>query len=270
MAIVIGEQISRSQSRRLIQTMAKHGNHLYLGQFSTDEEIRVFLASNGLDYKKVIEYCRTFTNRVPKFENLISSTAQSVGGSSISVVNNITGETISSTDGPGIIALTSYWALFEEAFTQFRATLTSVRPMTSFLTCATTGVATIEAYVQHRAILYNDTNPQTKLLDSKANKVSFDDKVSQWIPIMTGGTKLDKSDKLWESFKILRGYRDNYSVHVKSPSFSMSYEALERGLNLFRYGIAGLLVRLHILFSERIPTEIIRCAFLPDVQFIED
>jgi len=269
MALVMGERISRPQARRLIQIMAKHGNHYYEGQFSTDEEIKRFLAASGVDYVEMIEKCRIFTNPISKFENFISSTAHSVGGASLSIVDNATGQTVAATDGPGIIAYSSYWALFEEAYAQFNATLTGVSPMTSFLTCTSTGIAAVEAYIQHRAIIYNETKPQTPLIDSKNSKVSFDDKINLWIPIMTGGAKLDKSDKLWISFKVLQGYRDNSAIHVKSPVLSISYTELANGLNHFRYGIAGLLVRLHILFAERIPAKIIRCSFLPDVRYVE-
>jgi hypothetical protein len=269
MSLVMGDRISRAQARRLIQIMAKHGNHYYEGQFSTDEEIKRFLAASGVDYEDMIEKCRIFTNSVLRFENLITSTAFSVGGGSLTLINNATRQTVAATEGPGMIAYSSYWALFEESFSQLRATLTGVSPMTSFLNCTTTGIAAVEAYIQHRAIIYNETNPQTPLIDSKNSKISFDDKINLWIPTMTVGAKLDKSDKLWTSFKVLQGYRDNSAIHVKSPVLSMSYTELANGLNHFRYGIAGLLVRLHILFAERIPARIIRCSFLPDIRYIE-
>ena len=37
----------------------------------TDEEIKRFLASSGIDYMEMIEKCRIFTNPILKFENFI-------------------------------------------------------------------------------------------------------------------------------------------------------------------------------------------------------
>lgn len=268
MPLVLGQHISRRQAHDLVQLMAKHGNH-YHGQFSTDADVKRFLAASGMDYKSVIEYCRTFTNPVPGFENLIPSTVQSTGGAALSVVDNATGHNIATTQGAGIVALSSYWALFEESYTQFKMAIERTS-FTSFLSCTAIGVAAVEAYIQHRAKIYNAMEPQTLLIDDKQNKVSFDDKVDKWIPTMSGGAKLDKGDKLWASFQVIMRYRDGSAIHVRDSALGMDYTELAEGLNHFRHGIAGLLVRLHRMFGERIPAVIIRCSFLPDVIYYDD
>lgn len=268
MPLVLRERLFRRQAHDLIQLMAKYGNHDH-GRFSTNADVERFLTASGLDYKLVVEHCRTFTNSVPRFENLIPSTVQSIGEATLSVIDKTTGQDIVTTQGPGIVALSSYWALFEESYAQFKAAIEKTG-LTSFLSCTATGVAAVEAYIQHRATIYNARGPHTPLIDDKNNKVSFDDKVDLWVPIMSGGAKLDKGDKAWASFKIIRGYRDASAIHVKKPALGMGYAELAEGLNHFRHSIAGLLVKFHLLFGERIPTVIIRCSFLPDVIYYDD
>lgn len=57
-------------------------------------------------------------------------------------------------------------------------------------------------------------NKKDILIDNKQNKVSFENKIDDWIPIITG-KKFDKSDKEWESFLKLKKFRDDYDQHFK-------------------------------------------------------
>ncbi|MHA2403773.1 MAG: hypothetical protein ACXADH_12330, partial [Candidatus Kariarchaeaceae archaeon] len=127
----------------------------------------------------------------------------------------------------------------------------------------------IEAYIIHRVELWNRDNPHDCLTDSPAHKVSFDDKVDVWIPKMTGGKKLDKSIRNWMHFLDLRKIRDHVSIHPKSDGFGSSFSDLAEKINIFRTGIAGTLIQLHLLFHEKIPAIIIRAFYAPEVEVVE-
>ena len=137
-----------------------------------------------------------------------------------------------------------------------------------FLSCVSNGVASIEAYLGQKAGIYNKRNPGKELIDNKQNKVSFDDKINEWIPIMTGGPKLNKGTQRWEHYKKLRNIRDQQQAHSKAPALGSDLAKL---LSFFRTGIAGMLLELHILFGDRnVPATIIRHAYLPDVEYVAE
>jgi hypothetical protein len=101
--------------------------------------------------------------------------------------------------------------------------------------------------------------------------VSRDDKIDEWIPIMTGGKKLNKGNQRWEHYKKLRTVRDQQQAHLKAPALGSDYRKLAKSLNIFRTGIAGMLLELHILFGDRnVPATIIRHAYLPDVEYVTE
>ena len=86
---------------------------------------------------------------------------------------------------------------------------------------------------------------------------------------MTGGKRLDKSIINWFNFKNLRKIRNDYVIHSKTTGYSISNQELAEYINKFKTGIAKLLVQLHILFNEKIPSRIIRGAYAPDVEIVE-
>ncbi len=115
---------------------------------------------------------------------------------------------------------------------------------------------------------WNDTHPSQPLIDSKTEKVSLDDKIDKWIPIMAGGRRVDKGDARWADFKVLRGIRDEAAVHIKGPVKGVSFVEMARLMNMTRTGIAGLLMHLHELFGEPVPSKIVRGVFAPDIEFV--
>jgi hypothetical protein len=60
------------------------------------------------------------------------------------------------------------------------------------------------------------------------------------------------------------------AIHPKSSGYSISFAKLAEQINFFRTGIARLLVKLHLLFEDVIPAKIIRAAYAPDVEFVQD
>jgi hypothetical protein len=86
---------------------------------------------------------------------------------------------------------------------------------------------------------------------------------------MTGGKRLDKSIINWPNYKFLRKIRDDNVIHSKTSGYSISDQKLVEYMNKFKTGIARLLVQLHVLFNEKIPSRIIRGSFAPDVEIVE-
>ena len=113
---------------------------------------------------------------------------------------------------------------------------------------------------------WNDKNPGDALVDSKQQKVSFEDKFDVWIPKMLGG-KFDKSTAMWAGLKELARIRDR-GAHPKSAGIGTLYEDLANLVNMFREGAAGTQIQLHYMFGVPVPSSIIRAHFLPDVEVV--
>ena len=231
----------------------------------------MFFQSNGLYWDNLVQKCREPKEIVPFFENLIGSTWKVSGGGRAAIVTEATTDKeteITSVNGPGELTTSTYLQLFENAVNNLNRCLESAS-FGDFQSCVSNGTASIDAYIAHRAFLYNSAYPCEPLIDSKESKVSQDTKFDEWIPKMSGGKKLDKSGLNWSHFKRLRANRDDLAIHIKKPAFSISYCELGELLNIFRSGIAGLLLDLHLIFGERVPCNIIRYAYLPDINLVD-
>ncbi len=261
----------RSTTHHMILMMAKHGNHGAGLKFVSDTDVKRFFQSNGYEWGDLVEVCRKPNEIVPIVENLIGSTWRVSGGGRAAIVTEAATDKereIASVEGPGTLTTSNYLQLFENAVNNLNKCMENTS-FGDFQSSISSGIASIDAYIAHRAWLHNSGNPSEPLIDSKESKVSQDTKIDEWIPKMSGGKNLDKSGLNWNHFKRLRAVRDELAIHVKQPAFSISYQELGELLNLFRSGIAGLLVDLHLLFGERIPCNIIKHAYLPDITLIE-
>ena len=259
---------TRRAAHDMIVAMAKHGNHDY--RFASDADVQRFFARQGHEFAALVERCRKADSRVPMVENLVPSNfvVDTKGkGSRVSIIDPQTGEELSRVEGPGRLIWPDYGGAFEEAVRNFKRCLqtASIGP---FQSCTSSGVASIEAYIAHRARMYNAVHPDDQLVDSKGHKVAFDTKIDDWIPRMSGGRKLDRGGRRWADFRILRAFRDRAAIHLKGGGVGIEYADLCALLNRFRHGIAGLLVDLHLHFSERIPCIIVRYAFLGDIELV--
>ena len=66
----------------------------------------------------------------------------------------------------------------------------------------------------------------------------------------------------------MKKIRDTEHAHTKSPALQITYRELCKRLNIFRSGIAGLLLDLHILFGDRVPSKITKYAYHPDIKLV--
>lgn len=228
-------------------------------------EVALFYAGIGADPNRIAEECRDYRRHVPEFENLIRSTwvVQSSGEGSVSIVDNETGEEEVVLTGDGILSLSTYQSHFEEACAA-RDRAVNQSSITEYQSAVNHGIASLEAFLAAVALQWNRSRPDDPITDSKKDKVSFDDKIDTWIPKMTGGAKFEKGDELWAHFKQLRAFRDE-AAHPKTVGYGFGLADLAKFVNMFRMGIAGMQQQLHLLFNFRVPAEIIRAFYMPDV-----
>jgi hypothetical protein len=72
----------------------------------------------------------------------------------------------------------------------------------------------------------------------------------------------------WPHFLRLKQVRDTEHTHTKSPALQITYYELCKLLNLFRTGIAALLLDLYVVFGDTVPSKIIKYAFHPDIKLV--
>ena len=269
--ITFDKRLPRRRAHEMVLMFAKHGNHYGKGKFRTDAEVKRFLSQKGYDFNGVVENARDFfENAVPFFENFVGATfhfhVSSEGPSSAKASLIEKGEPVATIDTPGEISV-AYQALFEHAVRCInRIPENPVSLYQEFLAACSAGISSIEAYMRHRADLWNREHPDDLLLDDKDHKISLEDQIDRWVPKMTG-KRLDKSGSDWQGYRKIKSLRDNQAIHPKSGGLSMSLGDLAKSINDF-CGIAGVLIQLHILFEEQIPRAIIRRYFHPDAKVL--
>lgn len=269
-------RIPPSAAKKMIFLFARHGNHYKDVRFQSNADVKRFFAANGIDFQSLVDRCRNYRETVLFFENLVTSTA-TIGGTItgrvvVSRVDPETGEEDSkeALELPAKSTLYGYWATFE-ASVEARDRAVAQASFAEFHSALAQGIASIEGYINYGAELWNKRHPRDQLLDPNKNGfVRFDTKTDVWIPKMTGGRKLDKGTRNeWAHFKTLRDIRDNLNIHPKKSSYSISLYDLANQINMFRTGVAGLLIQLHVLFDEKIPRVVIRARYAPDVEVVE-
>ena len=259
------EKLSKSKARELIFAMAKHGNYINQFQFNfkTNDEVKAFFNRNGIDFDEAVEKCRSPKNKVPlRFENLNPST-WNTEGAKVYDVNFETGEETPVIEGDGTFTEAAYWTNFEESAKAFdRAVKETSFP--EFKTAVTLAIASIEAYINYRAEIWNKQN-QNGIVDYE---ISIEEKINRWIPKMTNGKRLDKSTEPWSTYKKLKRIRDDETIHIKKRYSNITFKELVKLMNKYK-GLAHLLMSLHILFSDYVPSIIIRHTFLPELELVK-
>lgn len=143
--------------------MAKHGVNPFarLGQrFETDADVKRLFARHGHDYADVVQRCRKVDETAPLLENILESAWEVFGDvpGTVSVVNEEMGETIATLEEPGVLAMLTYQQHFESAVDRFCECL-ETGSLGSFQSWLSSGIASIDAYIMHRASLYNSRHP---------------------------------------------------------------------------------------------------------------
>lgn len=264
--IVRPDKTPRRTAHDMILEMVKFSNY-GSGRFWTDADIKRYLQSLGYDFDDLVKRCMENYNMPIPTENLLGSTWRLTGGTATSI--SPTGKELFSVSGSGELTQKAYWGCYEESQKQLKECI-SDQSYIKFQSALVLGIAAIEAYINYRAGIWNETHPNERLVDSKENKVSFDQKIDEWIPVMTNQKKLDKGNRNWQEFRYLRDIRDNTTIHMKQSGYGISYKDLADLINRYSYGISGILIQLHKLFNEMIPPIIIRNFYAPPVKIIDE
>jgi len=241
-------------------TMAIWGND-YNYNLKTEKEVVDFFSSRGIPFSELIKTTRTYSNNIPNVENLIGPNWELHGCSMARVDAN--GVEEYRVDGPGVYTVSHYWGQFETAESALQRAIAG-SSYNEFQSAVVSGIASIESYVNYRALEWNKIN-STAVLDLNA-RLSLDEKTDIWLPIMLQGKKMEKGLKYWSDYMQLKSIRDNLAVHAKFSVSGINYFELAKLINLYRNGIAGSLIALHKLFSDRVPRVIIRRYYAPEVQ----
>ena len=247
-------KLSRKQSRSLIMMMTLYGdNQLNTSRrlpLASEDEVVTLFESEGYPFDELVDECRDPDATIPMVENMLQV------GTMLLVSDEETEQVITS----------NYEAAFDIAISHLERAVSdgSVAEIESAIV---RGIGSIEAFIGYLTEQWNDANPGKELHDSKKSKVSFEDKIDTWLPVITG-SKLNKGTKHWNDFKRLRDVRDNLTVHPKKHSHTVKYAKLAELINAFRTGIVGILVDLHLLSHHWIPAAVVRAYHVSEVDVV--
>jgi len=259
-------KISKKQAREKICANAMYGNHGNSFRPSSVQEVQQYFLQRGFNTNDLTEQCRSPQSCVPVFEKSVRSTWRTCGSGTVSLVDS-DGEVIHEMQGPGQFVWSDYEAHFEAACAA-RDRAVAEDSYSPFQECLSQGFASIEAFFNTQARTWNKQHPEDKLSDSRAFKVSLESKIDQWVPKMSGGAKVNKTDRVWRDFKTLKNLREEDAIHPKLPGHGIPYKDLAKHINAFRFGIALFLGKIHLLIGRPVPAVIINAVFMPDVEVV--
>lgn len=140
-----------------------------------------------------------------------------------------------------------------------------------FYTALGKGFSSLEGYMTLRAAVFNDKVDINERLTEKRKGggfISFEQKMRDWLPRMTGVTIDFDSSAGWQDFKYLRQIRNDVAIHPKPEAGLATIEQLADGINKFRTGIAAIMFLLHQSFGETMQSSIIRAMKYPEVRVL--
>jgi hypothetical protein len=135
------------------------------------------------------------------------------------------------------------------------------------LSCFSAGLASIEGFVNYKAEPHRDKLPRGNKPDQK---VSLDFKLDNWIPALSAGHPIDKRENYWQDFQEIRRIRNERESHPKTVAYPISSTIFCKQLNQWRTGIATMLLALHAKTGRLAPPELVKHAFLPDIEPIPE
>lgn len=218
--------------------------------------------------EQFIEEARIFTNPCI-LENILDSNPKFDIIGNVSVIKSIGEKKIEENfpTGSSTIAMNSVDAIFSDSYRNFKRAIKDF-DVSDFISAVSRGISAIEYSIRSAADEFNILNSKQILIDDNKNKVSFIYKIDNWVPLITG-QKVDKSNIIWESFVELKNFRDNFDQHLKG-GYGINYHEICKLINIYKYGIAGMMFNLEKLFKRRISSLIIRAKYFPKVELIED
>jgi hypothetical protein len=262
-------RLSKKQAKDKICAHAMFGNHSKTFRPKSPREVQAYFLRKGVNTDKLVEESRNYKEPIPDFENLVRSTWRTSlsGSGSVSLIDS-DAETVFEMKEPGLFIWSNYEAHFEAAC-DARDRAVTEDSYSAFHECLSQGFASIEAFFNAQAKVWNEQHPEDRLIDSRTQKVSLESKIDEWVPKMSGGRKIDKTGQVWNDFKTLKRIRDDSAIHPKLVGQGISYKEFAIQINAFRLGIAQLQANLHCLLGLPVPGAIINAIYMPDVEVVE-
>jgi hypothetical protein len=109
------------------------------------------------------------------------------------------------------------------------------------------------------------TTPTTQKLLSRKS-VPLDEKLRNWLPVLTSGGALSQASIQWHHYQELKRVR-NSMVHVNDPEFLFAPRDAVDVLNLCRHGVGGLLQQISGLLKRHPSPAVLRVARAPLARF---
>jgi hypothetical protein len=262
--------ITAEKSQEMIFGFVRASDHTYpRDSFRSPEDVVKFFESRGYVFKELVEHCRDPRNNVPVFENLLTQTWSvgegEVGITSIGVEGRARPLAVPESSQ---FTLRNYARIFEAA-AKSREKAIDEKSFDELETAITKGVTSVDAFLNHCAARFNRSKGSEILKDSR--KMSVSRKIDEWIPKICSGRAFDRTaSEYWKCFESLRDARNEEAIHPKETGKMFRLEDLVAYANMFRFGIAGLLIDLHLLVPVPVPAAIIRCQYAPDVVIIDE
>ena len=208
------------------------------------------------------------------FLNKIAVKVKTDGQGMLSFVDPQSGITVSSSTGGMDLAISDCWAKFDRSFGQFLEAVIDFN-FDAFLDCLTSGIASIESFLNTEAYLKNEQRKQLNAKDavrkSEIRETSIAEKILTWPEKLTGKPgRITEGSRDFVCWKRLKDLRNSMAIHQKGPRVTPSPEEFTDYVNGYRFGIADLLVELHKDFDDSIHPLLIWASFFPAVELAYD
>ena len=133
------------------------------------------------------------------------------------------------------------------------------------LSCFADGKGSVEAFVSYQTDRFRN-----QLRRGNDRIVALDIKIDEWIPQVYGRTINRGNNPNWKHFEEISDIRDERHSHPKGRVHADADSQFCRLLNLFRTGIARLLLDLHAITGRGAPPDIVKYAYLPDIEQVDN
>lgn len=266
-----GEKISLKDAKSIILQNLEHSNYDSIraikkyGVKTNENQLTKFYDRNKeISLSKIASKGTDYNHRFD-LENLLDfnpmSTLSKPGMMGITKTINGIDYPIEIPKNAHVVAMVSYEAIFADSYNAFEKSIQETS-ISDFITAVNKGISSIENSIRDAADGYNLVNEE-KLKDDKFHKITFDGKIDEWIPIISG-KKFDKGDRVWQSYKILNKFRDDKDQHFKG-GYGFNWDEIVELKNLYKFGIAQFLFRLDRIFSRRTSSLVIRAQYYPKI-----
>jgi hypothetical protein len=176
MSLRRADRRSLNQTKQLMADLAMFGRYYPPTGLRNEMEVRQAYGQRGLDFDVVASASRALSAQFP-FENLVPMGPWSTSGAMTFV--GAAGVTAVTLNDPGVITTSQYEASFQRAVADLELAITT-SDSGSMLDALVSGTASLEAYVKHRAAIWNTTHPADLIAEVPPTRIPFDDTIRDW------------------------------------------------------------------------------------------